>query len=173
MAVSLFDLLFLFCSCCWTRGASRYFVCLQKIVSLRRQTDMSEYISHEYAATYLGLKRTKCNNGATEPTIKNTYRLTVNLNIGVFTCVPEMSKKYIFVMALFDKTKMPHNMQSHSVSVCVGIFTGKRHESAQAAIKPRSVECCSDVCLYKHKYVSPTYDHGAQLEWPLCSWSPV
>ncbi len=58
-------------------------------------------------------------------------------------------------MTLFDKTKMPHNMQSRFVSVCVGIFTGKRRESAQAAIKPRSVECCSDVCLYNISMFPP------------------
>lgn len=65
--------LFLFCSC-WTRGASRYFVCLQKSVSLSRQRDRQTWakihFSHKYAATYLGFNRTKYNNWAIEPTIK-------------------------------------------------------------------------------------------------------
>ncbi len=46
-------------------------------------------------------------------------------------------------------------------------------ESCHTAIKPRSVECCSDVCpSVGYSYIS-TYDHGAQLEWPSGSWSPL
>ncbi len=47
------------------------------------------------------------------------------------------------------------------------VFTEERIEFGHTAIKPRC--SCSDVC----PSVGFTYDHGAQLEWPLGSCSPV
>ncbi len=42
------------------------------------------------------------------------------------------------------------------------VYTEERIESFHTAIKPRSVECCSDVCPFVG--FSHLHDHGAQLE---------
>ncbi len=59
-------------------------------------------------------------------------------------------------------------------SKCVScVLPEERIESCHTAIKPRSVECCSDVCPsvdFSHLHI--LYDHGAQVEWPSGSWSP-
>lgn len=49
-------------------------------------------------------------------------------------------------LEMIHKTKISHNIHSRFVSMGIGIFTEKRFKSAQAAIKPRPVEYCSDVC---------------------------
>ncbi len=59
----------------------------------------------------------------------------------------------------------PKNLVSQMFSF---VFTEDRIESGHTGIKHRSVECCSDVCP-----PFSTYDHGAQLDWPSASWSPV
>ncbi len=44
------------------------------------------------------------------------------------------------------------------------VFTEEKIEFGHTAIKPISVECCSDVCpSVSFSYIS-TYDHGAELE---------
>ncbi len=52
----------------------------------------------------------------------------------------------------------PENLVSHSLFSCV--FTEERIESCHTAIKPRSVECCRDVC--------PSVDFSYLHIW---SWS--
>ncbi len=51
-------------------------------------------------------------------------------------------------------------LQIPSVFSCV--FTEEMIEFGHTAIKPRSVECCSDVC--PSVSFSNLHDHGAQLE---------